>query len=329
MRQVRGAVIIPGAEGEQLRRLDISDAQFSHSPNDWAILMNWDLLTGRHIHSEDLIDSYEVILVNGNVECYDLLLNLKYYTPAKIILLEEGSRSSFSTASMKERIWYLKILNAIDAIGTLSQECNFFRLFSDKFVGWLGVPFDVSFVRSFSTLLGSRNHNLWGIGSRLQSHNSLTSLAIAKKAGISQLLMQMFPMEDDKDVKTFCNVYNYLSSIRLHIPYPWQKFLKIYSACWGAVSMSNEYTWGRYSLDFATLGIPVVGSFRQFTQNILFPSLCFEPYLETSNAVEVTKKLMADKSFYQTVINYAQNQLDIFDLTASKKRMEDFLEEIL
>ena len=333
MKRVKGAVIIPGEPGAELFRLDISNVGPTHSPNGWATLMGWDLLTGRCVSSGALLDSYEVLLVNGNVELYALIRQLKNFTSAKVILLEEGSRSSFSYAPPPEKTTYLEILNTVDAVGTLGQEFNFFKLFSDKPVGWLGVPFDVSSVQGFSVPLDKRNPCLWGVGSRLHSHNCIVSVGVAKKAGISQLLMQNFPSEDFEGVKKFCDAVCKNSdkdfSITLHAPYPWERFLEIYSSCWGAILMSGEYTWGRYSLDFAALGIPVVGSYRQFTQSILFPSLCFEPYLETGQAVEAAKRLMVDRDFYGDVARYADSLLGYFDLDASRERMEKFLEEIL
>jgi len=331
MRQVRGAVIVPGEEDAELYCLDISDAGPTHSPNGWSPLMGWDLLTGRCVSSGELVDSYEVLLVNGNTELYDLIRRLKDFTSAKVIMLEEGSRSSFSYAPIPEKTRYVEVLNAVDAIGTLGQENDFFSLFTDQPVGWLGVPFDVSYVSSFSVSLEDRNPGLWGVGSRLHSYNTVTSIGVAKKAGIPRILMQNFPPEDIGDVEEFCSILSSDPdfSIKVHAPYPWERFLEIYSACWGSVLMSNEYTWGRYSLDFAALGIPVVGSNRQFTQSILFPSLCFEPYLETRLAVAQIKSLMFDRSCYRSIVDYAQSQLEIFDLDASRKRMENFLEEIL
>lgn len=333
MKEIKGAVIIPGEEGVELYRLDISNAGPTHSPNGWAPLLGWDLLTGRQVSSGRLVDSYEVLLVNGNTELYDLILQLKDFTSAKVIMLEEGSRSSFSYAPIPEKTKYLKILNAVDAVGTLGQENDFFRLFTDKFVGWLGVPFNVEYVSLFWTPWSNREKDLWGIGSRLHSYNTITSLGVAEQAGIPRVLMQNFPPEDMEDVRKFCDAISKNSdgdfSIELHAPYPWDRFLEIYSSCWGAILLSNEYTWGRYSLDFAALGIPVVGSPRQFTQSILFPSLCFEPYLGTEQAVEVIEKLMVDRDLYTSIIRYAQSQLEMFDLNASRMRMERFLREIL
>ena len=333
MRKVKGALITPGIEGEELYRLDLSNAGPTHSINGWPMLLGWDFLTGRCVSSGALVSSYEVLLVNGNAELYDLIRQLKDFTSAKIILLEEGSRANFSYAPIPEKTAYLEVLNTVDAVGTLSQESHFFSLFTDKPVGWLGVPFDVSFVRSFSVSLESKNPRLWGVGRRLHSFNTVTSVGVAKKAGVPEILMQNFPPEDMKDVKNFCDIVSKSSgrgfSVKLHEPYPWIKFLQIYSHWWGEILMSNEYTWGRYPLDFAALGVPVVGSSRPFTQSVLFPSLCFEPYLETGLAVEAVERLMTDKAFYTEVVGYAQSQLKMFDLDASRQRMADFLEEVL
>ena len=324
MRQIKGGVIVPGAENEILHVLKPRQDS-EHNPDFWAQAMRWDLLSGRCLPPSDLLDTYDVLLVNGNVELFEFIKILKASTPAKIILLVEGSLSALSYFHPSQKIAYIEILKMVDAIGTLNKNCSFFHMISEKPIRWIGVPVDIDFVKKWRIKPQTKDTGLWGIGSNLNSHNSITSLFVAKNAKVQTALMQSFPHDQAEE---FCKTLK-LDFVKLHAPYTWHSFLKYYSQCWGAVLMSNEYTWGRYSLDFAALGMPVVGSKSQFTHNILFPALSFEPYLETEQAIEATIRLIKDKDFYLEIVEYAQSLLHLFDIQAAKMRMNALVEELL
>lgn len=324
MKQIKGAVTVVGAEGEELHILP-PRTYAEHNPDFWAQVMDWDLITGRRVTSTELLSRYDVILINGNIEAFDLLKSIREMTSAKLLILIEGSQSALSYYHTKEKIEYINALNMVDGIGTLNKDYDFFRLFSEKPIQWLGVPYDLEFVKRYQSSAMDKDHGLWGIGSNLHSHNSIVSLYVAKQAQVSCAKMQSFPQDKADD---FCES-QHLDFVELHKPYPWHKFLEVYTKCWGAIVLSNEYTWGRYPLDFAALGMPVVGSARQYTQKILFPSLCFEPYTEIDQAIAATKRLMTDMYFYNETIKYARSCLHLFDIKASQLRMEKLLEEVL
>jgi len=285
--------------------------------------MEWDLLTGSIVGDFDL-NEYDFVLINGNIELLDLILEIKNSFKVKVAILAEGSISALSYLSTEVKAKYIQSLRAVDAIGTLGFTSQWYRLFTDKPICWLGVPFPVREVQKYSIPIEEREH-IWGMGSNLNSHNTIGSLFVAKAAGVEKVWMQEFASDQ---LDRFCRELG-LEFVEKHRSLPWVKFLERYRRCWGAICLTNEFTWGRYALDFAALGMPVVGSIRQFSQRILFPTLSFEPYLEAEKATAAVKRLEKDLNYYKEVTEYAKHQLNIFDINCAKRRMECLLENVL
>jgi len=285
--------------------------------------MGWDLLAGTVAGDFDL-DCYDFVLINGNVELLDLILEVKNSFKVKVAVLTEGSLSALSYFSTESKIKYIQSLRAVDAIGTLGFTGQWHRLFTDKPVCWLGVPFPVEEVQRYSVPIEQREH-VWGMGSNLNSHNTIGSLFVAKAAGVKRVWMQEFAIDQ---LDRFCGELG-LELVEKHRSLPWVKFLERYRRCWGGICLTNEFTWGRYALDFAALGMPVVGSVRQFAQRILFPTLSFEPYLEADKAVAAVKRLEKDLNYYKEITEYARHQLNIFDMDSARRRMQCLLEKVL
>lgn len=322
MEKIRGAVIVPGDESEELYQVGLPEV-IIHGPEGWAKCMGWDLLRGRQLGKFD-INQYDVVLVNGNFEMFGFIAEIKTSFSGKVILLYEGSTSSLSYTKDHERIKYIQTLQIVDAIGSLNWHFEWFRLFTDKPIFWLGVPFPLEEVKKYMVPLKKREHK-WALGSNIKSHNTIASLYVAKKANVKKVVIQEFIGDNLTD---FCGQMG-ISFLEKHVPLPWHEFLARYRSYWGGILLSNQYTWGRYALDFATMGLPVVGSVRQFTQKLLFPSLSFEPYTEVGRAVDAVKRLETDLDFYRTVTRYAKHLLPMFSEESARRRMECLLQEIM
>ena len=316
--KLKAGVIIPGAKNEPLRLLD-PRREIQHSPDTWAQCMDWDLLTGDKVMRFDL-NQYDLLLANGNIEMLDLFLEVRDGFANKLIFLVEGPESMLSYQPTETKIKYIRSLRVADAVGTLNYNFEWFKLYTEKPVFWLGVPFFPDKVAEYSMPIDKRKH-IWAMGSNINSHNTIASIFVAQKAGVNKVFIQEFKND-------YLSEYNQLGGfdfIEKHDPLPWIQFLKQYSIFWGAIILSNESTWGRFALDFAALGIPVVGSNRQFSQNILFPTLAFDPYNDINSAIAAVRKIEKDLDYYKSVVSYAQHQLQIFSPDSSRKRMNSIL----
>ena len=102
----------------------------------------------------------------------------------------------------------------------------------------------------------------------------------------------------------------------------WLQF--IYNAKFG-IDIHREFSGGNCSLEFGSLGVPLIGNINLDTQRDIFPDLSFEfnDYDRIKNAISL---LLNDKDFFEEVINKA--------LTNTKEKynsqtvVENFKQEI-
>ena len=82
-------------------------------------------------------------------------------------------------------------------------------------------------------------------------------------------------------------------------------FFKEYSKCYVGINLDPLGSLGRFSLDMAAMGIPVIGGLAQQHQKKLFPQLTFEPFLEVPKIIAAYQRLFSDLSFYNECRDYA------------------------
>jgi hypothetical protein len=79
------------------------------------------------------------------------------------------------------------------------------------------------------------------------------------------------------------------------------------------INMDERYTWGRYVLDAAALGIPMITTRSTGHGPVLFPESCVETAFDIGDAVERAQHLLNDPEHYERVSRYAQEQIWQYD----------------
>lgn len=99
-----------------------------------------------------------------------------------------------------------------------------------------------------------------------------------------------------------------LPSIELKNRMPVDKWFEfIYNAKFG-IDVHREFSGGNCSLEFGSLGVPLVGNINLDTQRDLFPDLSFE-YNDYSSIKNAITLLLEDKDFYEEVSKKALNNV--------------------
>ncbi len=91
----------------------------------------------------------------------------------------------------------------------------------------------------------------------------------------------------------------------MHSPLNYTEFYRRYSKCYVGINLDPLGSSGRWSLDMAGMGIPVIGNFVQDTQKKLFPKLTFDPFLEVPKIISTYQMLFSDINFYNECRDYA------------------------
>jgi hypothetical protein len=93
------------------------------------------------------------------------------------------------------------------------------------------------------------------------------------------------------------------------------------------IDMNTRETVGRNSLDGAAAGVPCLSTNRSDMQGRLFPDITLQDGWDVKEAVDLSRKLLQDKAFYQAVVARAAKELTQFGPEGFQKRFAAVLEE--
>lgn len=104
---------------------------------------------------------------------------------------------------------------------------------------------------------------------------------------------------------------------------PWYTFLSQFEVC---LDMYTTNSIGRFGIDCAGAGVPLVASDRQDSSKLLFPFTTIDPFVPLP-AVNFVAKLLSNPEFYSRVEQIALKNLKHYGFERSKERMMRALEE--
>jgi len=282
---------------------------FEHSIAGTAHVLDADFWSGDHCspNYRDL-EEYDYVFINENCEMYQLTIDLREGLPpkTKVIGYADGAYQDLTRMPfMPHGMLLIKMLKTVDAFVTLVEDAvGYYKLFTDKPVAYLGMPFPYEKkVRQFQIPLEQKREKWIAVAGQLTHcplKNCIGNLFLTKKAEKVKILF-LEPQPDK--VKSFLDENNFAVAIHNHIVQ--DDFFKEYSRCYIGINLDPLGSLGRFSLDLAGMGIPVIGGPAQQHQKMLFPQLTFEPFLEVPKIVSAYQKLFSDLGFYNECRDYA------------------------
>ena len=194
---------------------------------------------------------------------------------------------------------YFRSLNSLDAV-CLNKKYGFeyYKELCSVPIYYVGVPAPVTHIKSYrkENKDAFKNHIL------LPTDNPVFNYRAS---------WEVFDKINEKD-NFIKNYYRDLSQTRF-----WKQAGRNYIG----IHLDSRETAGRFSIDCACLGIPLISSDKIFAHVHCFPELSVNPS-DIDGAVNLAKKLYNDEQFYQKVTEYASQQVEYFNLENSKRRME-------
>jgi hypothetical protein len=91
------------------------------------------------------------------------------------------------------------------------------------------------------------------------------------------------------------------------------------------VNMDDRHTWGRYVLDAAALGIPVITTKSTGHGEDLFPDTTIENEFEIDKAIAIGKRLATDPDFYRHVAEYPIGKMEHLKHESMSKKLLSIL----
>ena len=104
--------------------------------------------------------------------------------------------------------------------------------------------------------------------------------------------------------------------------HPWYEFLSRFQVCLDLYTVNSI---GRFGIDCAGVGVPLVASKRQDSSHVLWSMTTVDPY-EPWGAVNAVTKLLRDPEHRARVERAAEKAITYYAFAKSKERMLRVLE---
>lgn len=107
-----------------------------------------------------------------------------------------------------------------------------------------------------------------------------------------------------------------------HQPFP--EMMKFLAQLLLVIDTFTIRSYGRFSIECATLGIPCIGTYLVDSIHRCFPDLCTEPN-DIPKTAKLVNQLINDDDFYTEVANKAQQKVEYYSYDNCRKMMLEFL----
>ena len=295
----------------------------------WVFALKGDWI-GRKMPEPSEIQDYDLVMANLNPPNLPAYLRLMQSKPAgqKWVALIEGCGYDYLDASPMMR----EAMDRCDLVANINRHTTeFIRHLTKTPVEWIGIPHPSESIRQFSTPAEEQRNEVL-ICPRQQR---APSFAVAEGLGIPIRAYFQKVSRTPKNIGIYLKEGYFGSDLRV------KKWLEIESevrkigdierempvfwreggACKLWINLDPRFTWGRFILDAAALGVPIISTVSASHSSLLFPETTVENVFCVDEAIEIGKRILSDEPFRKRVIQFAQNGLEAFSPEACVKRL--------
>lgn len=274
---------------------------------------------GHNQASIDLVKDFQIVINNTNK--IDSPSTLKKYlhlaesrpSSTKWVTLLEGDMTDY----LKPRDYLRELLDVSDLVNCINEHTvSFFQQLTSTPVHYIGIPYPFNEIQQLKRPIEERTRRMLLCSQTLVRWNEFT---VAK-----QLSFDYFGFEKGLSRKLrnlYINWTNYKVLMNNDVPFSianrlyrdpsyqiipmtsLQEFLFKSSNSWMWLNLDPRYTWGRYVLDAAALGIPIIATQSTGHASHLFPELTLVNEFEVDKAVDFCNRLIEDRDFYVKMSN--------------------------
>lgn len=289
---------------------------------------------GRQPPSRTKVSGYDLIIANLNPSLIPAYLELMQHRPPhqRWVALVEGCGLSYLDP------WpdLIRMMNGCDLVANINrQTTRYLSTLCKTPVEWIGIPYPVKEVRAFATARSQQRDEVL-VCPRQQRG---PSFAVANALGLSVRAYFMKVPTTMKSLPIYLRHRYFGKDLRAHF---WLKersdvprvagierdmptFWREGGGCRLWINLDPRYTWARFVLDAAALGVPILTTRSTAHGPALYPETCLDDMFDIDQAIALGQKLLGDEEFAQTVIATAQRGLDEFTPEACVKRLSTAL----
>jgi len=286
----------------------------------WIPVFDGEVKNYNSVNPKDF-KNYDVIHVNLSGQDVHLLGEIKRHLPkdskTKIVANNDYTVELWQTSfdyfpMMRRELAYADML-----FGTEENQVDSLEVLTGRKVHLIVHP---CFTRRLKTLRPKQNKDVISVVShRYDNYNIVPSLAVAELGYKTRLIGYDQNSDKRKFVTSTC--YNEILGAANYMDFCEQLMeSKVVVDPFTLTSQS------RTGWDCAAMGVPLVGSDRNYSARKCFPKTCVPPF-NIKKMREMTKRLLNDKEFRKEVIDYARNAVEYVSYENSKKKYLKALEE--
>lgn len=301
----------------------------------WVYAFGGDYIGHRDISRRDL-DRYDILIANTN-KPFSPLVQLAQDRPASLkwVSLIEGNAGDYCVPQEHLRA----LLDASDLVDTINRHSlPLFRRLTTSRVEQIGMPYPVEGVRKLATPIEKRQRRAflctqlsrrWNehlvareLGTGRFGHELRTSrdegmLSLISRAINTRSLAADREENADRmrrlcgDDALGCMTYTKDASRYLTESGNAQLWL----------DLDDRYTWGRFVLDAAALSMPIIATASTGHSEVLFPLTTVAHFMDIERAIEIGKRLISDRAFYEHVSAFPAEGLESFKAEPMKRAL--------
>lgn len=312
------------------------DAAFVNGVEAWVYAMRGEF-RGVHQLTRATFREFDLVMVNLDFMCIDQLDRVvppKSERSATVVALFEGELAWLRTywPEWRRVADRCDLVIAINRYGVSTLE----ELTSTP-VSYIGIPYPVDGVRGYSVPIEQRTREIL-LCAHLLERTPLDYLA-AHTLGIPMYghvnsfkrtipnMLRHRSLDGRMYIKRARGLYND-AALTVAPQVSLNDFLArgARSLLW--MNLETRYTWGRYVIDAAALGIPIVTTRETGHGPVLFPDLTVDSPYDVAAARVLAARLLEDDAFYRSTIEHAWNNIDWYRPERAVERLTAALASI-
>lgn len=291
----------------------------------WVYAFNGDYKGENSVTPED-IAQYDIIIGNTNyirqTKHAEKLFKLINSRPAhtKWITLIEGCASDYLIPAP----FIKQIFDSSDLVNCINiHSLPLLKALTRTRVEYIGIPYPVDEIMKLRVPIEKRNKSAFCCGLLLKRWNDyhvakqLGLMYYGYERGFSRKLKYAVKnwrehrsvFNQNKAFDTVRNIYND-PNLQIRKIAAQNDYFSHNANAYLWVNLDDRYTWGRYVLDAAALGIPIISTFSTGHAQELFPLTTLNNEYCIDEAVELGKRLVDDYDFYKAVSEYPADKME-------------------
>jgi len=335
-------LVVGGKDGRWRANGKTLDEALSTGVQSWVYAFDGAYAGPRDIAATDLRE-YDLVIANLNRPLGPLARLARERPPSvKWVSLVEGSATDYFLPQPELK----ELLDASDLVNVINAHAlPLFRAMTTRRVEYIGMPYPVDGVRKFTVPVGARARRVFlcaHLSRRWNEYLAARQIGLPsygyevvppRPSPLSRLTRLIrtgaFAWDTAATIEEARALYDQLYGDRSLGVMAYTKDAHRYfsetSNSYFWISLDSRYTWSRFVLDAAALGMPLITTASTHHGAVFFPDTTLPHAMAIDRAIELGQRLITDRNFYERVASYPAARMDFLRAEPMRRALLDAL----